>query len=184
MFEHELVRAVKRAMQPDAELAKGDHCRWCAAKPICPLLTGAVDRALRTSVQALDAASISAALDEADLLEQWISDLRALAFQMLDEGVAVPGYKLVPKRATRQWVNETAALDALRDLGVKENELMETSMLSPAKIEKVLKKHKLELPRDLVVSVSTGNTLAPEDDPRPAVLQIGKQLSAALGKLV
>jgi hypothetical protein len=184
MFEHELVRAVKRALQPDAELAKGDHCRWCAAKPICPLLTGAVDRALRTSVQALDAASISAALDEADLLEQWISDLRALAFQMLDEGVAVPGYKLVPKRATRQWVNEDAALDALRDLGVKENELMETSMLSPAKVEKVLKKHKLELPRDLVVSVSTGNTLAPEDDPRPAVLQIGKQLSAALGKLV
>jgi hypothetical protein len=184
MFEHELVRAVKRALQPDAELVSGDHCRWCAAKPICPLLTGAVDRALRSSVQALDVASISAALEEAELLEHWIADLRALAFQMLEEGVAVPGYKLVPKRATRQWVNETAALDALRDLGVKENELMETSMLSPAKVEKVLKKHKLELPRDLVVSVSTGNTLAPENDPRPAVLQIGKQLSAALGKLV
>jgi hypothetical protein len=184
MFEHELVRAVKRAMQPDAELVSGDHCRWCAAKPICPLLTGAVDRALRSSVQALDVTAIAAALEEAELLEHWIADLRALAFQMLEEGVAVPGYKLVPKRATRQWVNETAALDALRDLGVKENELMETSMLSPAKAEKVLKKHKLELPRDLVVSVSTGNTLAPEEDPRPAVLQIGKQLSAALGKLV
>jgi len=184
MFEHELVRAVKRAMQPDAELVSGDHCRWCAAKPICPLLTGAVDRALRSSVQALDVTAIAAALEEAELLEHWIADLRALAFQMLEEGVAVPGYKLVPKRATRQWVNETAALDALRDLGVKENELMETSMLSPAKVEKVLKKHKLELPRDLVVSVSTGNTLAPENDPRPAVLQIGKQLSAALGKLV
>ena len=184
MFEHELVRAVKRALQPDAELVSGDHCRWCAAKPICPLLTGAVDRALRSSVQALDVTAIAAALEEAELLEHWIADLRALAFQMLEEGVAVPGYKLVPKRATRQWVNEDAALDALRDLGVKENELMETSMLSPAKVEKVLKKHKLELPRDLVVSVSTGNTLAPEEDPRPAVLQIGKQLSAALGKLV
>ena len=184
MFEHELVRAVKRALQPDAELVSGDHCRWCAAKPICPLLTGAVDRALRSSVQALDVTAIAAALEEAELLEHWIADLRALAFQMLEEGVAVPGYKLVPKRATRQWVNEDAALDALRDLGVKENELMETSMLSPAKVEKVLKKHKLELPRDLVVSVSTGNTLAPENDPRPAVLQIGKQLSAALGKLV
>ena len=184
MFEHELVRAVKRALQPNAELAKGDHCRWCAAKPICPLLTGAVDRALRSSVQALDVTAIAAALEDAELLEQWLADLRALAFQMLEEGVAVPGYKLVPKRATRQWVNEDAALDALRDLGVKENELMETSMLSPAKVEKVLKKHKLELPRDLVVSVSTGNTLAPANDPRPAVLQIGKQLSAALGKLV
>lgn len=184
LFEHELIRAVKRAQQPDAELASGDHCRWCAAKPVCPLMTGAVDRALRMSVQSLDAVSISTALDEADLLESWITDLRALAFQMLNEGVAVPGYKLVPKRATRQWLDEEKALDAMKDLGVKENELTETSVLSPAKAEKVLKKYKMTLPAELIVSVSTGNTLAPEDDPRPAVLQIGKQLSAALGKLV
>jgi hypothetical protein len=184
LFEHELIRAVKRAQQPDAELASGDHCRWCAAKPVCPLMTGAVGRALRMSVQSLDAVSISTALDEADLLESWITDLRALAFQMMNEGVAVPGYKLVPKRATRQWVDEEKALDAMKALGVKENELTETSVLSPAKAEKVLKKYKMTLPAELIVSVSTGNTLASEDDPRPAVLQIGKQLSAALGKLV
>jgi hypothetical protein len=47
----------------------------------------------------------------------------------------------------------------------------------------VLKKRKLDLPRDLVVSVSTGNTIAPESDPRPEALQIGRQLAAALGKL-
>jgi hypothetical protein len=33
------------------------------------------------------------------------------------------------------------------------------------------------------VAVSSGSTLAPEDDPRPAVLNIGKQLTAALSKL-
>lgn len=184
LFEKELLAAVKKAKLPDAPLAKGDHCRWCAAKPICPLLTGAVDRALQAQIKSMNAAQISKALAQADLLEQWITDVRALAHQMLDEGAAVPGYKLVPKRATRQWVNEDAALDALRDLGVKENELMETSIISPAKAEKVLKKHKLDMPVDLVVAISTGNTLAPENDPRPAVLQIGKQLSVALGKLV
>jgi len=31
--------------------------------------------------------------------------------------------------------------------------------------------------------VSSGTTLASVDDPRPAVLQIGKQLTAALSKL-
>jgi len=41
----------------------------------------------------------------------------------------------------------------------------------------------LTLPDDLVVSVSSGTTLASEDDPRPSVLQIGKQLNAALLKL-
>jgi hypothetical protein len=39
-------------------------------------------------------------------------------------------------------------------------------------------------PMDLTVSVSSGDTLAPESDPRPAVLQIGQQLTAALSKLV
>ena len=42
-FELELVQAVKQASKPDAELRVGDHCRWCAAKPICPVMTGAVD---------------------------------------------------------------------------------------------------------------------------------------------
>jgi len=39
------------------------------------------------------------------------------------------------------------------------------------------------LPDDLVVAVSSGTTLAPESDPRSAVLQIGKQLTAALSKI-
>ena len=47
--------------------------------------------------------------------------------------------------------------------------------------EKLLKKHKLALPDNVVVSVSSGNTLAPESDPRPAALQIGERLRAALG---
>ena len=57
-------------------------------------------------------------------------------------------------------------------------------MLSPAQVEKKLKKLKLELPQGLTTTVSSGNTMASEDDPRPAVLMIGKQLTAALGKLV
>jgi hypothetical protein len=51
-------------------------------------------------------------------------------------------------------------------------------------MEKVLKKRKLALPDEHVVSVSSGDTLAPESDPRPAVLQIGQQLTAALSKLI
>jgi len=56
-------------------------------------------------------------------------------------------------------------------------------LISPAQAEKLLKKSKQELPAELVVSVSSGSTLAPESDPRPAVLNIGKQLTDALSKL-
>jgi hypothetical protein len=182
-FERDLFAAVRAALGPKPAMAAGDHCRWCPAKPICPLLTGSVDRALQAQIKALDAPLIGEMLTKADLLEQWITDLRALAFQMLQAGGTVPGYKLVPKRATRQWVDPEKARAALEDLGLDQTELMETKLLSPAQAEKVLKKHKLAMPGDLIVAVSSGDTLATEDDPRPASLQIGRQLAAALGKL-
>jgi hypothetical protein len=184
-FEAELVRAVKRSQLPDAPLSVGDHCRWCTAKPICPQMTGAVDRVARTALEGVDSASLATALALADQLETFINDARALAFARLEKGLAVPGYKLVSKRATRQWTSEAKAKAALLALdGVAESDVTETSLLSPAQAEKVLKKRKLALPADVVVAVSSGNTLAAESDPRPPVLLIGQQLTAALSKLV
>lgn len=178
-FEQELVSAVKTALREDAPLAKGDHCRWCAAKPICPQMTGAVDRALKQQLVNLDVDMLANYLKNADLLEDWIKDLRALAFGMLEKGVAVPGYKLVNKQARRQWVDEDAAAKALIALDV---DPFKQEIISPAVAEKLLKKSKLALPDDLVVAVSSGTTLAPEDDPRPAV-QSFLGLSQALSKL-
>ena len=54
-FERELVAAVKEAQRPDARLATGDHCRWCAAKPICPQMNGAVERATHVLRRSSDA---------------------------------------------------------------------------------------------------------------------------------
>ena len=68
--------------------------------------------------------------------------------------------------------------------GLEPDEIYSKEIRSPAQMEKVLKKRKLALPDEFVVSVSSGDTLAPESDPRPAVVQIGQQLTAALSKLV
>jgi hypothetical protein len=182
-FERELFAAVKAAMGPKPALISGDHCRWCAAKPICPLMTGAADRALQTQIKELDAAQLGQMLERAAVLEDWISDLRGLAMQVLESGNPVPGYKLVAKRAMRQWRDEDSAKAALAAL-LPITEVTETTLISPAQAEKKLKKLKLGLPDDQVISVSSGNTMAPESDPRTAVLQIGSQLTAALSKLV
>lgn len=182
-FEKELVVAVRTAQQPDAPLAMGDHCKWCAAKPLCPLMTGQLDRVAKTSLDALDGWQIGELLIKADILEEWVKDLRALAFRKAETGQGVPGFKLVAKRATRSWVDEgKAKAELLKHL--PESEVMESSLVSPAQAEKKLKKLKLALPEDSVVALSSGNTLVPESDPRPAVLLIGQQLSAALSKLV
>jgi hypothetical protein len=179
-FELELVSAVNAAQMPNAKLMSGDHCRWCNAKSICPVMNGAVDRALKTTLDNIDTVTMSQMLQSADLLEQWLKDIRGLAHQVLEKGGKVPGYKLVAKRSTRQWVDDAAVAKDPRFLGLP---MYEQKLVSPAQAEKLLKKEGKELPKELVVSISSGNTMASEDDPRPAVLLIGQQLTAALNKL-
>ncbi len=183
-FEDQLVMAVKASEKKEATIKAGDHCLWCQAKPICPVMTRAVDRAIATDIKSLDALHINAYLKNADLLEVWIKDIRELAHQMLENDAKLEDWKLVAKRATRKWAKEEDAKAALLALGLEESEVTETFLLSPAQVEKVLKKRKIELPEAQVVSVSTGSTLARKDDPRPEVLNIGKQLSAALSQIV
>jgi hypothetical protein len=182
-FQAELQTAVTLASKPNAPLAIGDWCRWCTAKPICPKMTGEIDRVVHLKLDALAPEDLTRALDLADKLESFINDARRLAFERLEKNMPVPGYKLVSKRATRQWVDEAKASAALAGLGVSQNELYKKELISPAQAEKVLKKSKLALPDDLVVAVSSGSTLAPESDPRPAVLNVGMHLTAALSKL-
>ena len=183
-FEQQLLQAVKASQKKDAPIEVGEHCRWCSAKPVCPKMTGAVDRALHSQLDNIDANKIGAYLVNCDLLEQWITDLRVLAHQMLEADKPVPGWKLVNKRATRQWaIDDETVKDELNRAGLLPGETVVEKVISPAQAEKVLKKYNLKLPTELVVAVSSGSTLAREDDPRPAVAQIGKQLTAALSKI-
>ena len=181
-FEQELLYAVRLSDYPDPPMQTGDHCRWCTAKPICPRMSGAVDRALKVQLAALPAEQISFQLQQADMLEDYINDLRALAFKMLENGRPVPGYKLVAKQARRQWVDK-AKIEAWVDANNIKDAYEPVTIKSPKQLELTLKKAKIEFPADMVVSVSSGDTLVPESDPRPAVLQIGRQLTAALNKL-
>ncbi len=180
-FERDLIAAVKLAQRPDAPIEMGDWCRWCTAKPICPKMSGAIDRLEHGKLAGLTDAELGRALTLADQLETFIDEARKLAQQRLEKGLTVPGYKLVPKRATRQWADESAATAALISMGLKDGAIRK--LLSPAQAEAALKQSKQKLPSDLVVAVSSGNTIAPESDPRPAVVLIGQQLTAALSKL-
>jgi hypothetical protein len=177
-FEKDLKRAVKVASLPDAKLNPGDHCRFCPAKPTCPAMTGAVDRALKVKLDAIDNDMLGAYASNAVLLQGWIDDLNKLVETKIRSGAKVPGWKLVAKQGRRQWVDAQVAAKTLLGLGINPHKPVE--VISPAQAEKKLR----NLPDGLTVSVSLGDTLAPESDPRPAVLQIGSQLTAALSKLI
>jgi len=182
-FERDLIAAVKLAQRADAPTALGDHCRWCTAKPICPQMNGAVDRVTHTALATVDPEQLAKALTLADQLESFISEARKLAQERLEKNMPVPGYKLVAKRATRQWVDETKAEQALMMAGLKADDIYKRELLSPAQAEKVAKKAGAAFPTDQVVAVSSGNTIAPAGDPRPAVMVLGEQLRAALNRV-
>jgi hypothetical protein len=165
-FEFDLIAAVNG---PRTKLESGEHCRWCAAKPTCPMVTGAVDRALKTALVSQDSEKISEYLEQAELLESWIDSVRVLAYHMLENNIKVPGFKLVAKRGTRQWVNDEAPVKLLGD------KAYESKLISVAQAEKIIGKK--NFPADVAVSVSSGSTLAAESDPRPAVINLGAQLA-------
>jgi len=179
-FEHDLKAAVTLSARPDAPLKAGAHCKWCRAKSICPIMTGAVDRVAKAKLDALPVDQIAHYLDQIPVVEAFLKDLQQLAHTMIEGGKTIPGWKLVNKRATRRWLDEEQAAKFIMNAGVGAYEL---KIKSPAAVEKELKKAKIELPADLVVAVSSGSTLAPADDPRQSVLQIGQVLISALSKI-
>jgi len=181
-FERDLKKDVAVARLPDAKLVAGAHCRFCPARPTCPQMTGAVERALQVKLDAIDNDTLGAYATNAVLLQGWIDDLNKLVETKIKSGAKVPGWKMVAKKGRRQWVDEDKAANALNGLGINP---IHRAVVSPAQAEKLLRTQMgTNLPDGLAVSVSSGDTLAPESDPRPAVLQIGQQLTAALSKLI
>ena len=121
----------------------------------------------------LSGADLGRILNKVEIMELWIRAVREEASHRLDTGKEVPGWKLVQKRATRKWVDEPRAGAALIAAGLPPDALYLTELRSPAQIEKIAPKAAAmalkQVFADHVHAVSSGTTLAPESDARPAV---------------
>lgn len=177
-FASELLASAKLALAPGAALATGKHCRFCPALARCPR---ACEQALAVAQQefgvlppepsTLTTAQVASALHTADSwLENWIHALRVYAQDALEAGVLIPGYKLVQKRPTRRWADEADAEKWCKSQRLRRSVVMDEKLKSVAEIEKILGKG--TIPERLVRKESSGTTLAPESDPRPAVNQL------------
>jgi hypothetical protein len=159
----------------------GDHCAFCPAAFKCPAKTGDALRALQYKPE--DLATAAEAMNMVDDLKAWCRDVEQVVYNALEVGQSVPGWKLVPKRASRKWIDEAIAIKALRrPLGGLKT-ITTTKLLGIGAIEKLLKAKKVEFDLDAItVKESSGSTLAPESDSRAAVLP-SEALSAALNSI-
>jgi hypothetical protein len=183
----DLREAVLRTEEPNARLVPGNHCRFCPAAAICPALS---ERALAvaqsefspsqlapadgaTDLVPYDPAKLKAALDARPLLKAFITAVTEFAYREAMAGRLPPevGHKLVEKRAERQWSEPSEIGGHLLALDLGTNEIFEPlTVKSPAQVEKAIgKKAFAVIEKDHVVKRSSGYTLAPEADKRPAV---------------
>ena len=196
-FRKELIAAYSKATNDDPPFNKGPACRFCRAKPICPAY-GALVNDTQALVKATQddlagkgaipytAEDIADWLAIADSIEEWITAVRALAHAELEDGAQIPGYKLVQKRATRQWIDPAKSLEWMtKSLRLKIDQAAPRKVISPAGVDKILKTRKgriKKIPDGFVTKQSSGTTMAPEDDKRPAVVP-GAQMNALADKL-
>lgn len=180
-FAKELKAAAIRTEQRPPALNPGEHCRFCAAQGICPAIAEkslAVAQADFADVkagktinlpapEALTSADLSKVLTFTPILESWLKAVEGYALQLLERNENVPGFKLVKKRAFRAWKQEQEAVDVL-SMYLSDDQLWERKFISPAKVEKLLKKDK-KIVADLVTVPDNGNTIAPEHDLREPV---------------
>lgn len=162
-----------------------DACRWCRAKPGCPKLRDAALTEVFGDFDDLDTLTadhtrvpaddeLATVYSKLDLIEGWISAVRERAFTVLQSGGTLPGYKLVlGKGGARRWADEEQAEAALKSMHLKVDEMYSKKVISPTQAERLLAK---ESPRrwkkllPLIVLPVGNETIAPESDPRPAVV--------------
>ena len=169
-FALELRDAVVEAYGPDPKFNLGPWCKWCNGQPGCDLYNNRV-KATRALSPDDVRDQIAEYLPYADDMISWGANIKKLAHQLLEQGASIPGYKLVNKRANRSWVDEDKTLRYFSKIGLPASERHVKEIVSPAQAEKALKANGLpdELPKALVTNISSGTTLAPESDKRPAV---------------
>ncbi len=166
-YQEQFLGKVALAEAEDPGYCTGEWCRFCPASSVCPEKTGAAQRALIMNPE--DLKTLTASLKLADELKDWITAVETSAHEQLEKGAVIKGWKLVMKRATRKWIDETRAGTYLARRFGKRNVIIPKLIGVPA-AEKLAKASEKALTIDhLIEKKSSGTTLAKASDKRPAV---------------
>ena len=151
----------------------GDWCQFCPATVTCTRKTGALEASRRIKPESMEYKQVTEALALSEELKKWIKYVEEFAYDQACLGVKFDGYKLVDKKAARKWIDEDVTLDKIRKAKkITLEEGTTAKIKSPAQLEKVFKKKKLDFNpyKEQYHSTSSGTTLVRDTDPRDEVL--------------
>jgi uncharacterized protein DUF2800 len=161
--------ACEQALSPAPHLERGAWCRFCPAKPICPLHTaplldlaafavpapfdGAVTMFATPPAKEAYLQVLADGLDLVDAIKDIRTALHDQAKRALENGDQVPGYALSAGRAERHWRDdERTAIAALESLGLSRDDVIAETMRSPKQVELRAKARGLKIPQEFIAS--------------------------------
>lgn len=178
VFYQRIRGAIAATKEPKALLRPGGHCQFCPAAAVCPEVLAMKDAALSgefaviasDATQVYDVRKLASALEQRDALKAYLSKLDEFAYQEMNRGVNIPGWKLVEKRGRREYKNPELTLNTLKAAGIPDKDMLTTPELkSPAQLEASIDKRYKALIAEHTEMRSSGLTIAPVTDKRPAV---------------
>jgi len=157
-----LIPAIENALNPLFQPVPSDSaCQYCNARTICPAQANIAEVvATAPPVEMLTEAQISVLLTKFDMVEGYIKAVRDHALKRMESGSVIDGWQLQPKRALRSWTDESDAKKGLLALGLDEDQVTKTELITPAQAEKLLTKDQKPNLEELTSRISSGLTLA------------------------
>ena len=166
------------------EFCPGDWCDsgFCPARATCmaraqkmlevePLVGSVLEsEGISTDKLTLSDAEVGDILTRARGIAKWVKSLEEYALTASIRGAAIPGYKAVLGRSSREWTGGAdKAFEELRKRGVEEAVLYTREPVSVSALEKLLGKTEFKKTADGLWEKKPGKpTLAPESDRRKA----------------
>lgn len=187
-YVNELREAADATDQENAALAAGDWCTFCPAKAVCTELQNSARKTLGVDFEDMEGlddddlaevgrsiaddqhknGDLALSLKMAPLIETWLKAINAHGFDELKAGRPVEGQKLVRKRSNRRWINKQDAAETLGQLYDDDQIYKPRELKSFTEVEKLTDASAVV---GSLVEKSEGTlTMAPEDDPRDAIV--------------
>jgi len=179
-FGETVKTAAKAATKPNAAFIAGEkQCHWCLYKDQCRALADHQNQLIGSQFDKLDVIDKVDTLSLAEigekilpnlkLLEQWMKAVQHRAYEALEMGQSVPGFKLVEGRSVRRWADEKEVSKKL-EASLDEDDVWQRKLITVAQAEKAIgKKEFAELFAEDVSRPAGKATIAPATDKRPAL---------------
>lgn len=158
-----------------------EACKYCKGRGVCRAYANAALSAAGESTfdnpdkPELDNDEIAKAYKAVGIVEKWVDTIKAKAYSILAAGETLEGFKLVAGReGARKWADEKEAERLLKSMRIRSKDMYEKKLLSPPKVEKVLKGENLSERQwaklqNLITRGQNKPVIAPEGDKRPAI---------------